>query len=161
MIVAHHILRAARLCAAVHALWSREIPRDRACAASVAITLTAGREDPALIAAIAVKESRMQRHRVNPRTGACGSMQVIAYPRRTRRAACAAMRADEVTDYAAGVERLRAWRRACRRRDVACALRGYGGGAKGAAGVEWRRRAIRRELTKMSPPVRGEGRSGA
>lgn len=154
-------MTAADLCA-VLALLFADVPADRACAQAPAIL--AASDDtfgPELLAAIAVRESKLQPGALHPASGACSTMQVIVYPARDRRRACAAMRADltGLAGYRAGVARLHAWRRVCLRSGtpgLRCALRGYGGAAS-VAGVIWRRDRIRRALARMRPRVERPG----
>ena len=155
-------MTAADLCAVIALLFA-EVPAERACAQAPAILEAADDTfGPELLAAIAVRESKLQPDALNPRSAACSTMQVLVYPARDRRRACAAMRADltGLAGYRAGVERLHAWRLVCLRRGtpgLRCVLRGYNGGARGVAGVIWRRDQIRRALARMQPPVVRQG----
>lgn len=144
-------LAAARLCGAIVATWP-EVPPQRACVAAVAIEAERGAWSPALLAAIAYRESRFTPTAVNPTSGAWGLMQTVG--RRPRHlTAWASVRAarhklDEARAY-------------CRRRGEGelCTLAAYASGPAGVRGRWYRgpRRVLReagRVQRAMTPPVR-------
>lgn len=121
-------MTAALLCAAIVAVWGAEIPPTRACAAAAIVVEVAGDEDPVLVAAIAIGESRLDPAATNGR--ACGPMAVVAPPAR-----CRAWARDERAGYVAGVAMLGQARRWCARRgtpSVLCRLAVYASGPRGA-----------------------------
>lgn len=121
-------MTAALLCAAIVAVWGAEIAPARACAAAAIIVEVAGDEDPVLVAAIALGESRLDPAATNGR--ACGPMAVVAPPAR-----CRAWARDERAGYVAGVAMLGKARRWCARRgtpSVLCRLAVYASGPRGA-----------------------------
>lgn len=160
------LVTALRLCSALLAYSAdhgEPLPPARVCAASLAIVAERGAWDPALIGALAWRESRFDRRQVNVRSGACGSLQVL-HPR----GGCRRLLADERASYAAGVERLDAARDFCRRRgdrSTICALAGFMSGPAGVHG-RWHRgpraalrraEAVRRYMGKRpgEAPARG------
>lgn len=121
-------MTAAILCAAIVAVWGAEIPPARACAAAAIIVDVAGAEDPVLVAAIALGESRLDPAATNGR--ACGPMAVVAPPAR-----CRAWARDERAGYVAGVAMLGQARAYCARLgtpSIRCALAVYASGPRGA-----------------------------
>lgn len=128
-------MTAALLCAAIVAVWGAEIPPARACAAAAIIVEVAGVEDPVLVAAIAIGESRLDPTATNGR--ACGPMAVVAPPAR-----CRVWARDERAGYVAGVAMLGQARAYCARRarrggpgigpGILCVLAVYASGPRGA-----------------------------
>jgi hypothetical protein len=165
VILARTILRAARLCAAIHSMWIREVPIERACSASMAIVLASDdHASPELLAAIAYGESRFVVGAVNRRTKVCGPMQVKA-----SRATCRRIVAgDELLGYRVAVEKLNQARAWCIRRRTPgslCTLAVYRSGPRGARdrlyrgprAVIARRDAFRRAVVRMQPRPELEG----
>lgn len=121
-------MTAALLCAAIVAVWGAEIAPARACEAAAIIVEVSGSEDPILVAALALGESRLDPAATNGRT--CGPMAVKAAP-----ATCRRWARDPRAGYVAGVAMLGEARRWCARRgtpSVLCALAVYASGPRGA-----------------------------
>ena len=105
-------MTAALLCAAIVAVWGAEIAPARACEAAAIIVEVSGSEDPILVAALALGESRLDPAATNGRT--CGPMAVKAAP-----ATCRRWARDPRAGYVAGVAMLGEARRWCARESAA------------------------------------------
>ena len=139
-------LAAARLCGAITATWP-EVQPQRACAAALAIEVERSVWSPALVAAIAMHESRFDASLVNAALGACGPMQVIWSADRARQdRRCARVRRDAWAGYRAGVHKLDQAAIDCERLrapGLDCVLRVY------AAGPGWRSAGAGRAATEF------------
>ena len=127
------MVSAADLCAALALLFA-DVPADRSCAAAHVIVevATATGEDPALLAALAHRESRYVATAVNSTSGACGPMAVLySRDRAVQARRCRAVLASPRAGYMAGAVKLRDARAFCRRRGTPtarCAMAGFAGG---------------------------------
>lgn len=152
------LIAATKLCGAILATWP-EVPAERACAASLAITVEHGAWSPVLVAAIAMHESAFTPSLVNEVLGACGPMQVVWFKdhaRQDRR--CARVRRDAWAGYRAGVRKLDQAAGDCDRLGATgldCVLRIYAAGpgwrSAGAARAAFEFRALAAELARHLP----------
>ena len=79
-------MTASLLCAAIIAVWGAEIAPARACEAAAIIVEVSGSEDPILVAAIAIGESRLDPAATNGRT--CGGCAPWSWPGTELRTGC-------------------------------------------------------------------------
>mgnify|MGYP001576009322 CR=1 FL=1 len=155
------LVLAVRLCGAILAYSASEgepLPPGRVCAASRAIVAERGAWDPALLGALAWAESRLDRRVTNPRSGACGALQVLR-----QRGGCRRLTTSERASYAAGVARLDGARAFCVRRGDRSSLCALAGFMSGPAGVRGRWYARPRAALRRAEAIRRlmGGRPGA
>ena len=151
-------MTASLLCAAILAVWGAEIAPTRACEAAAIIVEVSGSEDPILVAAIALGESRLDPAATNGRT--CGPMAVKASP-----ATCRRWARDPRAGYVAGVAMLGEARRWCARRrapgigpGLLCTLAVYASGPRGARERLYRQpRAILRRAAALRAAMAAGG----
>ena len=145
---------ASLLCAAILAVWGAEIAPARACEAAAIIVEVSGGEDPILVAALAIGESRLDPAATNGRT--CGPMAVKASP-----ATCRRWARDPRAGYVAGMAMLGEARRWCARRgtpSILCTLAVYASGPRGARERLYRQpRAILRRAAALRAAMAAGG----
>lgn len=141
------LLVAARLATAIVTTWP-EVPADRAASAARAAVLAAGDEDPVLLLAIAIGESKLDWRAVNGPVA--GPMQVKGPAPRT-----------ELDGYRDGVRALAEARRLCarmRNTDDECPLAIFASGPAGARGRWYRMpRRVMARATRIRLALRRQG----
>lgn len=141
-------LAAARLATGIAATWP-DVPADRAASASLAATIAADGEDPALLIAIAYGESRLVPTARHPVTGCAGPMGVRRFD----------VRRGELAGYRAGVRVLRDGRAWCARRrtpTILCELAVYASGPRGPReGLYRQPRAVIRRRDRLRAALGG------